>query len=81
MPVKDLGKGYSLVELDVGNEHLNSFGELHGGVYASAIDTAAYWGVYCELDEDVGLILLGIKGRVLRPGGKQEKGGKTADAI
>jgi len=67
MPVKELGKGYSLVELDVGNEHLNPFGGLHGGVYASAIDTAAYWAVYCELDEDVGLISLDLKVDYLAP--------------
>ena len=67
MPVKDLGKGYSLVELDIGNEHLNPFGGLHGGVYASAIDTAAYWAVYCELDEDVGLISLDLKVDYLAP--------------
>ena len=39
MPVKEIGMGYSMVELDIGNEHLNPFGDLHGGVYASAIDT------------------------------------------
>lgn len=67
MPVKDLGKGFSLVELDIGNEHLNPFGGLHGGVYASAIDTAAYWAVYCELEEDVGLISLDLKVDYLAP--------------
>ena len=61
MPVKDIGKGYSLVELDIGNEHLNPFGGLHGGVYASAIDTAAYWAAYCEVDEDAGLVSIDLK--------------------
>ena len=85
MPVKDIGKGYSLVELDIGNEHLNPFGGLHGGVYASAIDTAAYWAVYCELDEDVGLISLDLKVDYLAPAnsgkliikGRRIKIGKT----
>jgi hypothetical protein len=27
MPVKELGKGYSLVELGIGNEHLNPFAD------------------------------------------------------
>ena len=67
MPVKDIGLGYSLVELDIGNEYLNPFGGLHGGVYASAIDTAAYWAVYCELAEDVGLISLDLKVDYLAP--------------
>jgi uncharacterized protein (TIGR00369 family) len=67
MQVKDLGKGYSLVEMDVGNEHLNPFGGLHGGAYASVIDTAAYWSVYCEVEENVGLISLDLKVDFLAP--------------
>lgn len=67
MPVKDIGQGYSLVELDIGRQHLNPFGGLHGGVYASAIDTAAYWAVYCELAEDLGLITLDLKVDYLAP--------------
>jgi uncharacterized protein (TIGR00369 family) len=85
MPVKDIGIGYSIVELDIGNEHLNPFGGLHGGVYASAIDTAAYWAVYCELDEGVGLISVDLKVDYLAPAnagklvikGRRIKIGKT----
>ena len=72
MPVKEIGMGYSIVELDIGNEHLNPFGGLHGGVYASAIDTAAYWAVYCELNEGVGLISVDLKVDYFAPA----KGGK-----
>jgi uncharacterized protein (TIGR00369 family) len=67
MFVKDIGMGYSLVELDIGDEHLNPFGGLHGGVYASAIDTAAYWAVYGELDEDAGYITIDLKVDYLAP--------------
>ena len=67
MPVKEIGTGYSIVELKVGNEHLNPFGGIHGGVYASVIDTAAYWAVYCELDERVGLISIDLKIDYLAP--------------
>jgi uncharacterized protein (TIGR00369 family) len=85
MPIKDIGLGYSLVELDIGHEHLNPFGGLHGGVYASAIDTAAYWAMYCELDEDVGLISLDLNVDYLAPAnvdkmiirGRRIKMGKT----
>ena len=47
MPVKEMGVGYAVVELRVGREHLNPFGGIHGGAYASIIDTDAY----CELEE------------------------------
>ena len=67
MFVKDMGLGYSVVEVDIGNEHLNPYGGVHGGVYASAIDTAAYWAVYCELGEEVGLISIDLKIDYLAP--------------
>ncbi|MCG6879004.1 MAG: PaaI family thioesterase, partial [Deltaproteobacteria bacterium] len=42
-------------------------GGIHGGVYASVIDTAAYWSVYCELEEKVGLISIDLKIDYLAP--------------
>jgi uncharacterized protein (TIGR00369 family) len=67
LTVKELGKGYSLVELEIGEEHFNPFGGLHGGVYASAIDTAAYWAVYCDLDENLGFTSLDLTVDFLTP--------------
>jgi uncharacterized protein (TIGR00369 family) len=67
MFIKEIAMGYSLVELDIGNEHLNPFGGLHGGVYASAIDTAAYWAVYGELDEGVGFTSVDLRVDFLAP--------------
>jgi len=67
MFVKDMGLGFSVVELEIGNEHLNPFGGIHGGVYASAIDTAAYWAVYCELGEEVGYVSIDLKIDFLAP--------------
>ncbi len=54
MRVCELGTGYSRVELDLENKHHNPFDSIHGGVYSSLIDTAAYWSAYCELEEDAG---------------------------
>jgi len=67
MPVKEIGTGYAIVELKVSNEHLNPFGGIHGGVYASVVDTAAYWAVYCQLDEGVGYISIDLKIDYLAP--------------
>jgi uncharacterized protein (TIGR00369 family) len=52
--VRELDMGYSKVETDMQSKHMNPFGGIHGGAYASIIDTAAYWAAYCELDENVG---------------------------
>ena len=54
MRVCELGLGYARVEVDLQRKHCSPFGILHGGVYSSLIDTAAYWSVYCELDEHIG---------------------------
>lgn len=54
MKVCELDMGYSKVEVELQNKHMNPFGAIHGGVYSSIIDTAAYWSAYCELDENVG---------------------------
>lgn len=56
MIVVDIGIGYSKIEIDVQDKHMNPFGGIHGGVYSSLIDSAAYWSVYCDLPEDWGLI-------------------------
>ena len=67
MRIQVMGVGFSIIEIDVGQKHLNPFGGLHGGVYASIIDTAAYWAVYCELDEHAGYISLDLKVDFLAP--------------
>lgn len=85
MEVRKLDIGYCIVEVNLDERHLNPFGGLHGGVYASVIDTAAYWAVYCEVDEDAGLISLDLKvddlattkGGKLIVEGKRIKIGKT----
>lgn len=67
MVIRDLGVGYSLLEVDLENKHLNPFGGVHGGVYASVIDTAAYWAVYCDLDENAGMVSVDLKVNYLAP--------------
>lgn len=67
MEVCELGRGCSKVVLDLENKHLNPFGGIHGGVYSSLIDTAAYWAVYCDVEEDAGLISLDLKVDNLAP--------------
>ena len=54
MEVSELKRGYSKIIIQLEEKHLNPFGGLHRGVYASIIDTAAYRAAYCEEDEDMG---------------------------
>ena len=55
------------MEIVLDHKHLNPFGGIHGGVYASVIDTAAFWSVYSELNEDAGLITIDLKIDFLSP--------------
>ena len=85
MRVTELGAGYSRVVVEIGKKHMNPFGALHGGVYSSVIDTAAYWSAYCDLPEEQGLVSIDLKVDFLAPvldqivivKGKRVKAGKT----
>lgn len=85
MKVTEIGLGYSVVAAKIRKNHMNPFGGLHGGVYASAIDTAAYWSAYCDLPEKSGLVSIDIKVDFIAPvtdgnimiKGQSIKAGKT----
>lgn len=85
MEVRDLGLGYARVEVDLETKHHNPFGGVHGGVYSSLIDTAAFWAVYGDIDENSGFTSLDITvdnlaaiktGRLIVEG-KRLKAGRT----
>jgi uncharacterized protein (TIGR00369 family) len=64
---------------------MNPFGGVHGGVFSSLLDTAAYWSAYCDLNEKQGLITIDLKVDLLAPildktitvTGKRIKSGRT----
>lgn len=72
MSLRDVGLGYSILEIDVQKKHIQPFGAVHGGVFASIIDAAAFWAVYSEVDEHVGMTTVDLKVNYLAParGGK-----------
>jgi uncharacterized protein (TIGR00369 family) len=56
--IKVLDEGLCVCEADIERKHMNCFGGMHGGVYESIMDTAAYWALYAEMPEDAGFITL-----------------------
>lgn len=60
MRLEDIDIGYSVVKMDVDQKHLTIYKAIHGGVYETLIDTACYWAVYAELDENIGLISMDL---------------------
>ena len=85
MSIRDVGIGYSLLHIDVQKKHLQPFGAVHGGVFASIIDAAAFWAVYSEVDENIGMTTVDLKVNYLAPArggrliakGRRIKLGKT----
>jgi uncharacterized protein (TIGR00369 family) len=72
MKVMKIGVGSSMVRMKIEKKLMNPFGGLHGGAYASAIDTAAYWSAYGDLPEERGLISIDLEVDFLAPVFHQE---------
>jgi len=67
MSITALGEGTSLLEISLGEKHLQPFGMVHGGVFSSLIDASAFWAVYPLLDEGLGLTTVEMKLNYLSP--------------
>jgi uncharacterized protein (TIGR00369 family) len=67
MTIKELDIGRAVVEIDLDDKHIQAFGVVHGGVVASVIDTAAFWAVFCELEENAGITSVDININYLAP--------------
>ncbi|MFA6223390.1 MAG: PaaI family thioesterase [Desulfomonilaceae bacterium] len=80
----DTGTSKVEIELDP-TKHLQPFGQVHGGVYSSIIDAAAFWAVYGQVDEGMGMTSVDLKlnflsstsGAKLIAHGKKIKLGRT----
>ena len=86
MKLMDVGVGYASLEIDLANKHLQPFGLVHGGVFASIIDAAAFWSVYFGIEDPAaGLTTVDLKLNYLAPAtsgklivrGRQIKVGRT----
>lgn len=49
------------IELVLGEVHLQPFGIVHGGVFATLIDTATFWAAFMRIPEDAGLVNIDLK--------------------
>ena len=68
MEITNLGWSESRVEVVVQEEqHFQPFGLVHGGVYSSLVDAAAFWAVYTQIDEHLGLTTVELKLNYLAP--------------
>jgi uncharacterized protein (TIGR00369 family) len=86
MQISKVGLGFSEFEIDLGKKHLQPFGFVHGGVFASIIDAAAFWAIFYEIeDQNMGVTTVDLKLNYLAPAisgkliakGRQIKLGRT----
>ena len=67
MKIKELGSGTSILEIELEEKHLQPLGMVHGGVFASVMDAAAFWAVYPRVKDGMGLTTVEIKVNFLAP--------------
>jgi uncharacterized protein (TIGR00369 family) len=86
MKLMDVGVGHASLEIDLAEKHLQPYGMVHGGVFASIIDAAAFWSVYFGIEDTAaGLTTVDLKLNYLAPAvsgklfarGRQIKVGRT----
>lgn len=65
--IKELSWGQAVVEVLVQEKHLQPFGIVHGGVFASLLDAAAFWAVYTQVPDDLGMTTVELKLNYLAP--------------
>ena len=70
MSIKELRIGGCLMEIQVDEKHMQPFGLVHGGAFASIIDAATFWAVYPEVDEKNGMTSVDLKLNYLAPSSK-----------
>ena len=76
MEIKDLQWGACLLEVGLGEKHLQPFGKVHGGAIASVVDAAAFWAVFPQVEKGMGLTTVEMKLNYLAPA---EKGTLVAE--
>jgi len=67
MHITGLTWGESQLEILVQEKHFQPFGMVHGGVFASLIDAAAFWAVYTQVPEELGMTTVELKLNYLAP--------------
>ena len=86
MRISKVGAGFSEMEIDLAQKHLQPFGFVRGGVFASIIDAAAFWSLFYEIeDQGTGVTTVDLKLNYLAPAvsgkliakGRQIKMGRT----
>ncbi len=66
MRLTEVKKGRAVFEIDIGEQHYNPIGVVHGGIAATMLDSAMGCAVQTTLDAGVGYTTLEIKVNMVR---------------
>jgi len=68
MKVREVGIGYCVLEIDLEKKHLQPFKIVHGGVFASVIESVTSWALFYGIEnENDGLTTIDLKLNYLSP--------------
>ena len=67
MSILDIQVGRARLEIELKRGHLQPFGIVHGGVFASLIDAAGFWAVFSQAESPVGMTTVELKLNYLAP--------------
>jgi len=67
MTLREIGWGSSRIEIEVEQRHLQPFGMVHGGVFASLIDATGFWAVFSQAAPAAGMTTVELKINYLAP--------------
>jgi uncharacterized protein (TIGR00369 family) len=67
MRLGEIAWGQCSMEVIIGQKHLQPYSMVHGGVFASLVDAAAYWAVFTQIDDKAKMITVEIKVNYLAP--------------
>ncbi|MEU9389940.1 PaaI family thioesterase [Streptomyces sp. NPDC048324] len=67
MDLEEVDHGHAVFSLEPGEEHYNPIGSVHGGIYATMLDSAAGCAVQSTLPQGMGYTSLDLTVKFLRP--------------
>jgi uncharacterized protein (TIGR00369 family) len=67
MRLSEVALDKAVLELKTDRCHLQPFGNVHGGVLATMIDTATFWAAFMRIPEESGLVNIDLKLNYLKP--------------
>ena len=70
MRIEELAWGQCRMHLPVQEKHHQPYGMAHGGVFASLVDSAAYWAAFTQIGDGYKMISIDLKLNYLAPASK-----------